>query len=404
MMKKLFLLAFLLHSSIFFGQNNLLVFSDSIHKNTNTVYLNFDDLSFIKNNEYFNLIADGYTLFGNKLDVDLSIKPHQNYQVKVGFMALKYYGLDAFSKIIPSFSLQINQGNNTYIFGKLQNNDKHLLSDQIYGFERLLDKRSIENGVEHRYKNKHWQTDTWLEWEHFIKKNDSDRERLNFGQTTTYHTTIAKNWEITLPLQLYLHHRGGQINQRNTQTEHLNNAMVVANISGGLQLSKKVSNRAEWGAEYQYFIHSINSDNVEELHFKNGSAHLISAFFKTAKWQGNLSYWKADKFVAPKADDMYQSISKRVEKYTDSQANPETVFATYTEPNRELLHGFVSYKNKLFKDLYIGAQLDAYLQLNEGTIQSNRYNVSVNNQFDYAIGLYILYRFNTAIFNAEKEK
>jgi len=392
----IFFLWLIVYSS--FGQNNLLVYKDSIQKETNTLYIEANNLSFIKNNEYFNLIADGYTLFGNKLDVNLSIKPHQNYQVKIGVMTLKYYGLDTFSEFIPTFSLQIDQGNNHYYFGKLPTDDNHRLSEQIYSFERHLDKRSIENGVAHRYQKKHWQTDTWLEWEHFIVKGDTERERLNFGQTTTYTTLLNKTWQVQVPLQLYLHHRGGQINQRNDLTAHLNNAMVVANISGGLQLTKQLANKQQIGVEYQYFAHSINSDNVEELHYKNGSAHLIQVFYKSPEWQYNLSYWKTDKFVAPKGNDMYQSISKRVEKYTDNDGNPETVFATYTEPNRELLHGFISYKNQIFSGLYLGAKLDAYLQLNEAAIQNNRYNTTVKNQFDYAIGLYLNYRFNQKIF------
>ncbi len=401
-MKKIVLFISILFSLNVFGQNDLLIVKDFIHKEVKAVYFDANNLSFIKNNEYFNLIADGYTLFGNKLDLNLSIKPHKNYEIKVGVMALKYYGLDTFSEFIPTFSLQIDQGNNHYYFGKLPTDDNHYLSEQIYSFERHLDKRSIENGVAHRYQNKHWQTDTWLEWEHFIKKGDTERERLNFGQTTTYTTLLNKTWQIQVPLQLYLHHRGGQINQRNNLTAHLNNAMVVANISGGLKLAKQLPNKRQIGVEYQYFAHSINSDNVEELHFKNGSAHLIQAFYKTSKWQYNLSYWKSDQFIAPKGDDMYQSISKRVEKYTDEQGNPENVFGNYSEPHRELLHGFISYKNQIFPDLYLGAKLDAYLQLNDGIIHSNRYNTSVKNQFDYAIGLYLNYRFSAKIYQQKK--
>ena len=393
MKKNLFFLILILQVSTLFGQDNLLVFSEDRQTDNHKININFNDLSFIKDNEYFNLIADGYTLFGNQLDLNLSLNVDDNYKISIGAIATKYYGLHTISSIVPTISLKIYQGKNTYFFGKLKTDDNHHLPEQLYSFERHLDTRSIENGVEHRYKNKHWQTDTWLEWEHFIYKNDSNRERLNFGQTTTFTTVIAKNFQLQIPVNILLHHRGGQINNRNSATAHLNNAMVISNFSGGLLLAKKISKNKQFGIEFQYFIHSINSDNVEEFQFKNGKATLFNAFYKTKKWQYQLGYWKSAKFLAPKGNDMFQSISKRTEIYTDTQGNPEAIFANYSEPDRTLLYGNISYKSKMYKSLYIGAKVDAYLQLNKGQISTNRYSGTTENQFDYAIGLYLLYKF-----------
>ena len=71
--------------------NKLLTKKDSINSTPKTLALVVDNLSFIKDNEYFNLIADGYTLFGNQTEVSFKYQAHRNYNLTAGFYALKYF-------------------------------------------------------------------------------------------------------------------------------------------------------------------------------------------------------------------------------------------------------------------------------------------------------------------------
>jgi len=366
--------------------------NDSLPLPNKVLYLGFTDLAFIKNNEYFNFIADGYTLLGNQLDVDLRYRPQPAYEINVGASFQKYFGLSTFEKPIPYIGLKIDKGNSRFYIGKLDTDDNHGLFDPVYDFERHLDQRHIENGLQHRYKNKHWQTDTWLEWEHFIFKADTLRERLNFGQTTTY-TYKSGGWEYQIPLQIYLMHRGGQINLRKPDN-HKNNAMVIANLATGLSVSKHWSTEFSTGVAFRYFSHSINSDNTEEFIFKNGNAMQFLFNIRYKNWKTSWSYWQADHFVAPKGNDMYQTVSRRVDKYFDEQGNPVGIFKSYTEPYRKLLTGHISYQKEIIKDLHLGFIVDVYYQLNDAEIQSNYYNSSLNGQLDYATGLYLVYHFN----------
>ncbi len=362
---------------------------------TETLYLQVNNLSFIKNNEYFNLIADGYTLLGNKLHPQLLYKPDPHYQLKAGIWLLKYYGRDRFSEAIPTFALEITTGKSRFYIGQLYTEDNHRLSDEIYDFERQLDARSLENGLQHRYNSRHWQTDTWLQWEHFIFKNDTLRERLNFGQTTTFRTQY-KTWQIRIPLQIYLQHRGGQINQRGSYNAGLNNALVITNAALGLSLYKNqiFNTKIQLGLQYQYFMYSLNSGNPEELIFTSGHAQKWAVQVRYKHWQTGVSYWLAHKFVAPKGNDMYQSISRRVDKYLDAQNQPVNIFRYHTEPHRQLLRWNTRYQKEIFRHLQLAFAIDVYYQLNRAGVQNPAYTSTVQNQLDYAMGLYLNYRFD----------
>ena len=395
-MKKLFYILLLLVATSTLAQYNDLLTTNDLNKiPAKNLVLNVDNLSFIKDNEYFNLIADGYTLLGNQSEVSLIWQAHQNYSLTGGLYALKYFGTPGFEPLVPFVGLEIKKGNSRFYFGKLYTADLHQLSGEIYAFERLLDQRRIEHGLQHRYKNEHWQTDTWLEWEQFIHKADKRRERLNFGQTTTFKQNF-KQWELRVPLQIYLQHRGGQINVR-TGNNNVNNAVVIANSAIGFSLENKLNKLTSAGIKYQYFSHAVNTDNPEELLFKSGYAHKLQIFAKYRHWQTYLSYWQANRFVAPKGDDMYQSVSRRVEKYTDSQNRPVTVFSNHTEPHRKLFSLTTTYRKEIFKDLDLAFVVDAYYQLNKSSIQSAYYTSEVYHQWDYALGLYLRYRFGHSI-------
>ncbi len=377
--------------------NKLLIINNSADVKSHTLTLQIDNMSFVKNNEYFNLIADGYTLLGNQSELSLIYQAHQNYGFTAGFYALKYFGAQGFEPLIPYIGLQIKQGNSRFYFGKLYTTDFHQLSDEIYAFERLLDQHRIEHGLQHRFKNEHWQTDTWLEWEHFIHKGDNRRERLNFGQTTTFKQSFGK-WNLRIPLQIYLQHRGGQINVR-TSNKNVNNAVVIANSAIGLSLENKLNSHTSAGIKFQYLRHDVNTENPEELLFKSGDARKLEVFVKYRRWQTYLSYWYANRFVAPKGDDMFQTVSRRVEKFTDNQNQPVTVFKYHIEPHRRLLGLTTMYRKEIIKDLYLAFVIDAYYQLNRSSIQNAYYNSEVYHQWDYALGLYLHYRFDFKLFD-----
>ncbi len=384
---------FFLYFTSFAQYDNLLIAKDSTSLKPKTLAIGIDNMAFVKDNEYFNLIADGYTLLGNQTEVSFNYQAHQNYRLTAGFYALKYFGTNNFEPLIPYVGLEINKGHSRFNIGKLYTDDRHQLPDEIYAFERLLDARHIEHGLQHRFNNAHWQTDTWLEWEHFIQKADHRRERLNFGQSTTFKQRF-KHWQFSIPLRIYLQHRGGQINVRDNGNSAVNNAVVFANSAVGIALENQLNNRTKIGFKYQYLRLDMNSNNPEELLFTSGYAHKWQIFVKYRHWQTYVSYWQSHQFVAPKGDDMFQSVSRRVEKYVDTQNQPADVFKYHAEPHRQLLTLSTRYQKEIFPDLNLAFIIDVYDQLNRSSIQSVYYNTEVYHQWDFTLGLYLRYRFD----------
>ncbi len=389
-MKKLFIVILLWGYQLHSQYNDLLKTNDSL-AGSKGFFVQIDNLAFVKNNEYFNLIADGYTLIGNRLNTELSLQTHPDYIFTAGMMWLQYDGLSYLSKNIPYFSLHLKQKQNDFYIGKLYTDDNHLLPQVLYAFERHLDTRSVENGLQHRYNGRHWQTDTWLQWEQFIFKKDTMRERLNFGHVSHF-TFKINRWRLQIPVQIYLHHRGGQINVRQNNN-HVNSALVVANGGGSFDLSYKLSSQSFWGIATQYYWHRINSDLTETFHYKQGSAINIKVYYRNKIIYSELNYWKSNSFVSSKGDDMFQSVSRRVEKYLDEQGNSIPVFGLHTEPARNLIYGRFAYQKEIFKDLFLAFTTEVFYQLNKATIYTPVYKSEVFNHLDYNTGLYVRYIF-----------
>ena len=66
------------------------------------LYFDLNILGFTKNNEYFNKISDGYTLFGYQLNPDILFFPSENVMLRAGLFAWKDFGNTDYSRISPT--------------------------------------------------------------------------------------------------------------------------------------------------------------------------------------------------------------------------------------------------------------------------------------------------------------
>jgi hypothetical protein len=116
--------------------------NDSIFKKE--IYLKIDNFNFNKNNEYFNLIADGYTILGTQLHPKITYKPHPQFQLEFGVFGLYNFGNEAYSKIIPTFSLDYKLWKLDMTVGTLHNENLHqLIAPFDDRSETLLDERRL---------------------------------------------------------------------------------------------------------------------------------------------------------------------------------------------------------------------------------------------------------------------
>ena len=79
------------------------------------VYLSLKNINFVKNNEYYNPIIEGYTLMGYFIQPELVYAPSKKVRLQLGTHILSYAGADKISKVKLVFSTTYNFSENTFL-------------------------------------------------------------------------------------------------------------------------------------------------------------------------------------------------------------------------------------------------------------------------------------------------
>jgi hypothetical protein len=285
--------------------------------------LRIKSISFVKNNEYFNPVIEGYTLLGFFVHPELVYSPSAKVTLSAGTHILKYSGTEKFSQIRPLFSSTLNFSEKTSLtIGSLSGSDKHRLFDPHFDSERLYSAYA-EDGFQLTSTNDHIFTDTWLSWENFIFKGDSAREIFTFGESFKYTSSpVGDNLRFEVPVQIQFKHFGGQISN---YPEHVE---TFFNLAIGLRLNFDLAQKryGQAGIEYLQFINNeFNGESLSGISY--GYASWIRLHYTYKVLYVGAAYWNAHNFFAPNGNTIYSSIS-------DYQAN-------VVVPDRRIITNFV---------------------------------------------------------------
>lgn len=375
----LLFLILLLYNNNLSGQTNL-----SDENRSGNLFLNLKSISFVRNKEYSNpgpkglvflgymykpyqLIfypgygylkpnIEGYTLIGNFIQPSILYFPHSKLSIRFGAHILNYSGAGKFSQIKPVVSTTLNFSKNTSLtLGSLEGSEKHRLFDPVFDFERIYINNS-ENGLELLTENKHFFSDTWLDWENFIFRADTVREVLTFGESFKYTTDKIHNlFDLNIPLQFLIKHKGGQISN---YPEHLE---TYINLATGLSISFDINNGnyGKLGFDYIHFFYYDNSSE-QALSFKQGYSNWYRLHYNYRIGWFEIAYWKSHNFYAPNGNLIYSSISGFLDKTilpNRSLLNTSLYLTVYPVKNLELFLGLDFYYDLDAKILYSGAAL-----------------------------------------------
>jgi hypothetical protein len=253
---------------------------------------------------YFDPNIEGYTLIGNFIEPALLYYPFKNLYLKFGFHLLNYSGTGTMSEIKPVIATKFNFSPGTSLtMGSLEGNEKHQMLDPLFDVERLYTNNS-ENGIEFETHSYRLFSDTWLDWEHFIFRGDTTQEVLTFGESLNYKAgKIGNLAEISIPLQLLIKHKGGQISN---YSQHLETTL---NFALGLNADFNTGNdRLRTGLELLHLLYFDNSSQ-QILSFGNGYADWLRLKCHYRPFYFEVSYWQSHNFYAPNGNLMYSSIS-----------------------------------------------------------------------------------------------
>ncbi|NJK95273.1 MAG: hypothetical protein HC905_10475 [Bacteroidales bacterium] len=69
----------------------------------------------------------------------------------------------------------------------------------------------LEYGVQFLVNKPGFKLDTWIDWERYIELHDPFQEELTFGTTSRVKVLNVSGFDIWLPFQISVKHKGGQI-------------------------------------------------------------------------------------------------------------------------------------------------------------------------------------------------
>ncbi|WP_299825580.1 hypothetical protein [uncultured Pontibacter sp.] len=372
--KLIFAITCLFSSGLCYGQLNNSVLAQTIPvkpENANEIRFGLYALGFSKNNEYFNKIADGYTLFGYHLNPKLIYQPAPTVRLDAGIFLWKDFGSSGYQDISPTFSVKFLKENWSFTFGTLEGNLSHGYIEPLYDFERLMLNR-LENGLQYKMNTHRVKIDAWLNWANMLYRGEDNQEQVDGGAVTAFtllekegRGNLADSVKLTLPIQFTAQHKGGQIDASDLPL------LTVVNVAVGLELEKKYSSRVLHRLYTKnYLLGFKDFSNTYRLPYKDGHGIYLNVGADTKYQDVMLSYWRGDGYITELGGQLYQSASTTFK-------NPN-----YLEEERELLIVRLMKDIKIVDDMYLTLRLEPVIDFNDPKLEfSNSLYLSFDTDF-----------------------
>lgn len=324
------------------------------------LFFRIQSTSFLKNNEYFNDFAKGFTGIGFFVQSKLEYYVVKNTKLNAGIHFLKYSGIDNFSQVIPLFSVQQKLGKHLdLVFGNLYGTLSHRIKEPLFRFDRYY-QDNVEYGLQFLYHSKFITSDLWVNWEKYIFKKSPFQEKFTVGSVSDF--TFFSNHKIkaTIPLQMLFFHKGGQIDTSSKPISTIFNGAV------GLDVKYLINNDNEISFEPLFFAYkglSLPESGENSEQFSSGRAFYIKTKYRYKNANIGFGYWNSEKFIAPKGEYLFLNVSEH---------NPE-----FSQKQRKLITSQFSFSYRFSKSVNLVFIANAYFDLN-------------NSDLSHSAGLYLL--------------
>lgn len=318
MLKKTVILALMFIASSSFAQlnNSMLTYDYSIEEaDSNTLWFGVRAFGFNKNNEYFNKITDGLTLFGYQINPYISYHAGKHFRFDAGIYLRQDFGTDSLTRVQPTISIKYLEGNHCVIFGALENSYNHNLIEPLYNFEKGLVDRQ-EYGLQALFDQKKWWMDVWISWEKMIYRGDAEQEEVTGGLSWIYKLKESDKGTVSIPVQLVVYHRGGQIDNNPNPIATLTNSTV------GLKYERFLSGwLKQWSFEGYYVGHKDFSFEPDTYFSGSDAVYLNAGFQAKNGFEVLASYWRGKGYFPIMGGELYSSESFSYRNLGHNEAN-----------------------------------------------------------------------------------
>ena len=334
------------------------------------LYFHIESTGFFKNNEYFSPYAYGYTGIGIYLKPTLDYYFNKNLSINAGVYLLKYSGLDHISQTIPVFSIRYKPVKSlNIIIGNIYGTANHQLAEPLFRYD-LFYQHHIENGLQFLLNTKHFQSDLWLNWRHFIQLGDTTQEELTVGSSSSITVYDNQSITVTIPVQFLFNHWGGQLSPLPHQP-----VTTIFNGVIGAKATWQLNEKWNLGLSEDITLYNglaFPDEGIGHLPAKQGWGSYLKMHLNRNRLHVTAGYWHAKNFIAPLGETQFQSVS---------EINPDLY-----RKNINLITGKLWFNKSIVKDVMIEVRLETYYDLHQRT-------------FDYSYGLWI--RVNSSFFLAK---
>lgn len=303
-----------------------------------------DAFPFFKNNEYFNTVNPGETLFGFRAAGQLSfqIAPAGRARLSAGMLVQENYGGKTLVKPLLNLTLTGKRQWN-YIFGTLVSGTRHRLIEPLYNYEQVLT-QPIEYGIQFRRQHHRYFYDGWVEWRQQLDKSSGRQEFIIGGQSAEIRFNPNARWVLSAPLQAVIVHQGGQA---------LNPPVSIStriNAAAGLRWQHRDT---AWMLEALYLQSLDNSPNPLQP-WNNGWATMINARAGFGRYHSlTATWWFAREFFTTIGSPVFSNVN-----LTNVYANSHT--------RRLVMLRYVYSRPVISRKIWLDIRLEPHYDLEAG--------------------------------------
>lgn len=341
--------------------------------------LDIDAATFFFDAEYATPVAKGYSAVGFRLSPTLTYGINERALLRAGFNAIVFAGMDSLQLLRPSLSLIYKPSRwLTIVGGTLYGGFNHRLDAPVYDPSRWLFHYQ-EDGLQILTATRRWNSDTWIDWHHYLKPWTADQEAFTAGtrhsfrllswtqkpannaETGHSYVTPLQRFVLDMPLHFVVDHRGGEVKTIDTNTVSTFNERVGFHAEYRFRNTLSHSHTLLSADLPVYFYHLEDSDLdtpgkafYPTLGIEYGRRNDDSR----SQWalKGTLGFWHGDHYFSAHGSPALWSVNAYSALHMPASA------ASIDADVRNLITLRVAYEHE-FKNLQLGLQVDAYHDL-----------------------------------------
>lgn len=265
---------------------------------------------FVKNNEYFNQLSEGYTLWGVQVNPALVYRVSDKVLLRSGIFWRNDFGENKLNKPQFTFTLKYSDKSWNYLFGTIEGNLNHRLVEPLYNFERYL-LTPVENGLQINHRGKKHFFDFWITYPQNTLPGYTRQEHFWGGLSNSLRILEKDKFKIDWITQATVFHAGGQSISAGLPVKTV--LHTALGVSGKWKFSgwvKRISIEPYW----LYFSESSAT---------KGNAVHLNATVDTKALKVMISYWNGHRFDSEYGGDLFVSSSRNTLHPEAYQVNRE---------------------------------------------------------------------------------